>query len=138
MWIHCVHVSQSSGILSPSGAKISEDLQMNQVEYGCISPVYSIGRWVGAVLFSFVFNSINRKYIMVFAGVTHGLINMFYMFTSNGYVILSQSLRRYRPYLASNLHWTLDWTIINSKICKILEKLFLNMLSFRKSFRIFH
>ena len=89
MWIHCVHVSQSSGILSPSGAKISEDLQMNQVEYGCISPVYSIGRWVGAVLFSFVFNSINRKYIMVFAGVTHGLINMFYMFTSNGYVILA-------------------------------------------------
>ena len=85
MWIHCVHVSQSSGILSPSGAKISEDLQMNQVEYGCISPVYSIGRWVGAVLFSFVFNSINRKYIMVFSGVTHGLINMFYMFTSNGY-----------------------------------------------------
>ena len=67
MWIHCVHVSQSSGILSPSGAKISEDLQMNQVEYGCISPVYSIGRWVGAILFSFVFNSINRKYIMVFA-----------------------------------------------------------------------
>ena len=89
MWIHCVHVSQSSGILSPSGAKISEDLQMNQVEYGCISPVYSIGRWVGAILFSFVFNSINRKYIMVFAGVTHGLINMFYMFTSNGYLILA-------------------------------------------------
>jgi sugar phosphate permease len=89
MWIHCVHVSQSSGILSPSGAKISEDLQMNQVEYGCISPVYSIGRWVGAVLFSFVFNSINRKYIMVFAGITHGIINMFYMFTSNGYVILA-------------------------------------------------
>ena len=91
MWIHCVHVSQSSGILSPSGAKISEDLQMNQVEYGCISPVYSIGRWVGAVLFSFVFNSINRKYIMVFAGITHGIINMFYMFTSNGYVILALS-----------------------------------------------
>jgi sugar phosphate permease len=89
MWIHCVHVSQSSGILSPSGAKISEDLQMNQVEYGCISPVYSIGRWVGAVLFSFVFNSINRKYIMVFAGITHGVINMFYMFTSNGYLILA-------------------------------------------------
>jgi sugar phosphate permease len=89
MWIHCVHVSQSSGILSPSGAKISEDLQMNQVEYGCISPVYSIGRWVGAILFSFVFNSINRKYIMVFAGITHGVINMFYMFTSNGYLILA-------------------------------------------------
>ena len=69
-WIHCVHVSQSSGILSPSGAKISEDLQMNQVEYGCISPVYSIGRWVGAVLFSFVFNNINRKYIMVFVFTT--------------------------------------------------------------------
>ena len=31
MWIHCLHVSQSSDILSPSGAKISEDLQMNQV-----------------------------------------------------------------------------------------------------------
>jgi sugar phosphate permease len=89
MWIHCVHVSQSSGILSPSGAKISEDLQMNQVEYGCISPVYSIGRWVGAILFTFVFNSINRKYIMVFAGITHGVINMFYMFTSNGYIILA-------------------------------------------------
>ena len=28
MWIHCVHVSQSSGILSPSGAKISEDLHL--------------------------------------------------------------------------------------------------------------
>jgi hypothetical protein len=26
---------------------------------------------------------------MVFAGITHGLINMFYMFTSNGYVILA-------------------------------------------------
>lgn len=37
--------------LISSGAKISEDLQMNQVEYGCISPVYSIGRWVGAVYF---------------------------------------------------------------------------------------
>ena len=46
MWIHCVHVSQSSGILSPSREKISEDSQMNQVEYGCMSPIYSIGRWV--------------------------------------------------------------------------------------------
>ena len=89
LWVQCVHVSQSSGILSPSGSQISEDLQMNQVEYGCISPVYSIGRWVGAWLFAFVANAVNRKYMMVFAGVTHGVINMFFMFTSNGYIILA-------------------------------------------------
>ena len=89
LWVQCVHVSQSSGILSPSGNQISEDLQMNQVEYGCISPVYSIGRWAGAWLFAFVGNSVNRKYLMVFAGVSHGIINMFFMFTSNGYIILA-------------------------------------------------
>jgi len=50
----------------------NEFIHLNQTEYGRTNPIYSIGRWAGAVLFSFVFNSINRKYIMAFAGITHG------------------------------------------------------------------
>ena len=38
IWINYVQILQSEVILSPSEAKISEDLQMNKVEY----PIYSI------------------------------------------------------------------------------------------------
>lgn len=88
-WIMCVHVGQSSGIISPSGKYISVDLQISDVEYACISPVYSIGKMTGAFIFPFVFTTVNRKFLIVSACLLHGCINIFFYFTSNAYLMLS-------------------------------------------------
>lgn len=88
LWFLTLNVGMSSGIVSPAGAYMARDLQMPGWHYGCLSPVYTIGKVIGAGLFATLFNVMNRKYLMVFAGFFHLFTNVYMTITKNSILFL--------------------------------------------------
>ena len=88
LWFLTLNVGMSSGIVSPAGAYMARDLQMPGWHYGCLSPVYTIGKVIGAGLFATLFNVMNRKYLIVFAGFFHLFTNVMMTITRNSIFFL--------------------------------------------------
>ena len=82
------NVGTSSGIMSPSGKYIKAELGMMDLEFGCFSAVYVIGRMSGAILLSFLINAVNRKYLMVGAAFVKVLTLVPFQWVTDGYALL--------------------------------------------------
>ena len=60
-----MNINFSSGIMASSGKDIKTSMSMMDLEYGCFSAIYAIGRMAGSLLFVILVNAVNRKYLMI-------------------------------------------------------------------------
>ena len=87
--LHCIHLSQTEGILNPTSDNIMKDLPISQIEFDCLNLSYYIGKFLGSILFIFIYHSINRKYILFFSSISHAIINIFFLLTNKIYLIMA-------------------------------------------------
>ena len=87
--INIIHLSQTEGILNPLGYNIMKDLSISQIEFDCLNLSYFIGQFTGSILFYFLYYSINRKYLLLFASISHAIINIFFLFTNKIYLFIA-------------------------------------------------
>lgn len=74
--------------MSPGAKTIKAQLGMMDLEYGCFSAMYAIGRMTGALLFVSLVNAVNRKYLMIAACFVKSITVILFKFSNNGYFLL--------------------------------------------------
>ena len=74
--------------MSPGAKTIKAQLGMMDLEYGCFSAMYAIGRITGAMLFVSLVNAVNRKYLVIIAVLGKAITVMIFKFSNEGYFLL--------------------------------------------------
>jgi MFS family permease len=88
LFINCIGVAFSAGIMAPAGSIIKANLGLMDVEYGLFSGLYAIGRMAGAILFSCLVNNINRKLLLIIAAIIKFSTLVPFYFSNDGYFLL--------------------------------------------------
>ena len=82
------NINLSSGTMAAAGPVIKANIGLMDMEYGSISAIYGIGRVAGAIMFAFVINVVNRKFLLLVAVWIKVVTLVPYYFSSNGPLLI--------------------------------------------------
>ena len=87
-----MNINFSSGIMASSGKDIKTSMSMMDLEYGCFSAIYAIGRMAGSLLFVILVNAVNRKYLIIASCLLKAITLFIFNFSTDVYFLLAVRL----------------------------------------------
>ena len=77
------------GVLSSAVTQIKVDLELDDVKFGQLGSSRGVGNLLGSVIFAFIMDSIERKYVIIFSVIINTLAHFGFFFMNNFYILLS-------------------------------------------------
>ena len=78
--------------MASSGKDIKTSMSMMDLEYGCFSAIYAIGRMAGSLLFVILVNAVNRKYLIIASCLLKAITLFIVNFSTDVYFLLAVRL----------------------------------------------
>ena len=85
--IFSVAIDLDSGIIVSSYKSFTQDMHMNDIQFGTISSIINAGEIIGLLIYMPIINKNHRKFIVVITSFLHGLGFFAYFINSNFYYI---------------------------------------------------